>query len=211
MKFLLALFTLISFSTFAQDAKSQAILDKLSKKMKDQSSFYIEFSVNIKNSATGTDQNETGKGWVEGDKFYGSFGDNTMISNGTKTWIVIKEEKTVYVTDADDEDDEMINPKKLMSLWESGFKNKYGKETTIGSEAVDLIYLYPKSPGSVDYHTIKLYVSKSSGELRKVVLRMKDGTDMTYKLTKFTTNPTIDSSKFVYDSRKYPGYTEIDG
>jgi len=68
MKFLLALFTLISFSTFAQDAKSQAILDKLSKKMKDQSSFYIEFSVNIKNSATGTDQNETGKGWVEGDK-----------------------------------------------------------------------------------------------------------------------------------------------
>lgn len=211
MKFLLALFTLISFSTLAQDAKSQAILDKLSKKMKDQSSFYIEFSVNIKNSSTGTDQNETGKGWVEGDKFYGSFGDNTMISNGTKTWIVIKEEKTVYVTDADDEDDEMINPKKLMSLWESGFKNKYGKETTIGSEAVDLIYLYPKSPGSVDYHTIKIYVSKSSGELRKVVLRMKDGTDMTYKLTKFTENPTVDSSKFVYDARKYPGYTEIDG
>jgi len=78
-----------------------------------------------------------------------------MIAKETKTWIVIKEEKTVYVTDADDEDDEMINPKKLMSLWESGFQNKNGKETTMGSETVDLIYLYTKSPGSVDYHTIK--------------------------------------------------------
>lgn len=209
MKFLLALFTLLTFSSFAQDSKSQAILDKLSSKMKSQSSFYIEFSVNIKNSSTGTNQNETGKGWVKGDKFYGSFGDNTIISNGTKTWTVIKEEKTVYETDADDSDDEMLNPKKLMTLWENGFKNKYGKETSIGSEKVDLIYLYPKSPGSVDYHTIKLYISQSSGDLKKVVLKMKDGTEMTYKLTKFTSNPSIDDSKFVYDSKKYPGYTKI--
>lgn len=209
MKFILTLFTFIAFTSFGQDTKAQGILDALSKKMKAQSSFYIEFSVNIKNSATGTNTNETGKGWVKGNKFYGSFGDNTMISNGTKTWTVIKEEKTVYETDADDEDDEMINPKKLMTLWETGFKNKYGKETTIGSEAVDLIYLYPKSPGSVEYHTVLLYVSKSSGELKKVILKMKDGTNITYKLTKFTSNPSVDDSKFVYDPKKYPGYTKI--
>lgn len=209
MKFILTLFTLIAFTSFGQDTKAQGILDKLSKKMKAQSSFYIEFSVNIKNSSTGTNTNETGKGWVKGNKFYGSFGDNTMISNGTKTWTVIKEEKTVYETDADDEDDEMINPKKLMTLWETGFKNKYGKETSIGSEKVDLIYLYPKSPGSVEYHTVLLYVSKSSGDLKKVILKMKDGTNITYKLTKFTSTPSIDDSKFVYDQKKYPGYTKI--
>ena len=96
-----------------------------------------------------------------------------------------------------------------MTLWENGFKNKYGKETAIGSEKVDLIYLYPKSPGTVDYHTIKLYISQSSGELKKVVLKMKDGTEMTYKLTKFTSNPSIDDAKFVYDPKKYPGYTKI--
>ena len=209
MKLILTLFTLLTFTSFGQDTKAQEILDKLSTKVKSHTSFYVEFSVNIRNKSTGTNENETGKGWVKGDKFYGSFGDNTMISNGKKTWTIVKEEKSVYETDADDEDDEMINPKKLMTLWESGFKNKYGKETTYNGETVHVIYLYPKKPGSVDYHTVVLYISKSKNELKKVVLRMKDGTVMTYKLTKYTANPTINDSKFVYDPKKYPGYTKI--
>jgi outer membrane lipoprotein-sorting protein len=209
MKLLLALFTLVSFASLGQDAKSQAILDELSTKMKSHQSFYVEFSVNIANSSTGTNENETGKGWVKGNKFYGSFGDNTIISNGVKTWTVIKEEKTVYITDADEEDDEMLNPKKLMTLWESGFKNKYGKETSIGSEKVDMIYLYPKNAGSVDYHTIVLYISQANNELRKVLVKMKDGTRMTYKLNKYTANPSVPDSKFIYNKTKFPGYTEI--
>jgi outer membrane lipoprotein-sorting protein len=68
--------------SFAQDSKAQGILDKLSNKMKGLKSFYIEFSASIKNSETGTNQSETGKGWVKGNKFSASYGDNTIISNG---------------------------------------------------------------------------------------------------------------------------------
>lgn len=204
---LIALF--VGTQSFAQDAKAQGILDKLSAKMKTQTSFYVEFSANVKNSAVGTDENETGKGWVKGEKYYASYGENTIISNGVKTWTIVKEEKAVYETDADDADEENINPKKLMTIWESGFKNKYGKETTIGSETVHLIYLYPKNPGSVDYHTIMLYISKEGNELKKVIMKMKDGTNMTYKLTKFEANPSVSDSKFVFDANKYPGYTII--
>jgi outer membrane lipoprotein-sorting protein len=35
---------------------------------------------------------------------------------------------------------------------------------------------------------------------------MKNGTIMTYTLTKFTENPTIDDSQFVYNPKQYPGY-----
>jgi len=210
MKFILTLITLFTLSiSFGQDSKSQGILDKLSKKMKGQSSFYIEFSANIKNSSTGTNETETGKGWVKGDKYYASFGDNTIISNGVKTWTIIKEEKSVYETDADEDDEESINPKKLMTVWENGFKNKYGKETTLNGEAVHMIYLYPKKPSEVDYHTIILYISKTKNELKKVIMKTKDGTRMTYRLTKYTSNPTVSDSKFVFDKKKYPGYTVI--
>lgn len=207
--FTLLLTLFIGLTTNAQDEKAQGILDKLSSKMKSTNSFYVEFSANIKNSNVGTEENESGKGWVKGDKYYASYGENTIISNGVKTWTIVKEEKAVYETDADEEDEESINPKKLMTIWESGFKNKYGKETAIGSEAVHMIYLYPKNPGSVDYHTIVIYVSKDSNELKKVIMKMKDGTNMTYKLTKFESNPTVSDSKFVFDSSKYPGYTVI--
>ncbi|TNE71929.1 MAG: outer membrane lipoprotein carrier protein LolA [Bacteroidetes bacterium] len=205
----LLLSLIFGLQSFAQDEKAQPILDKLSAKMKSQNSFYVEFSANIKNSSLGTEENETGKGWVKGDKYYASFGENTIISNGVKTWTIVKEEKSVYETDADEDDEESINPKKLMTIWESGFKNKYGKETTLGSETVHVIYLYPKNAGAVEYHTIVLYISKTSNELKKVVMKMKDGTVMTYKLTKFEANPEISDSKFVFDVKKYPGYTVI--
>ncbi len=209
MRILAIIFTLLTFTSFGQDSKAQGILDKLSAKMKGEKSFYVEFSANIKNSSAGTDESETGKGWVSGNKYYASFGDNTIISNGVKTWTIVKEEKAVYETDADEDDEESINPKKLMTIWESGFKNKYVKETTLNGETVHVINLYPKSAGSVEYHTITLYISKTDNELKKVVMKMKDGTVMTYRLTKYEANPTISDSKFVFNKAKYPGYTVI--
>lgn len=209
MKLLLTLLTIFTLSSisFAQ-GDSQAILNRLSKKMKTHNSFYIEFSANTKNSSTGTNTTDTGKGWVKGKKFYASFGDNTIISNGMKTWMIVKEEKSVYESDADDEEDG-INPRKLMTIWEDGFKNKYGKETTLNGEKVHVIYLYPKNPGEAEYHTVVLYISKSKEDLKKVVIKMKDGTVMTYNLKTYKANPTITDSKFVFDPKKYPGYEVI--
>lgn len=210
MKFLLIAISLFSLTAFAQekDTKSQAILDKLSTKIKGMKSFYIEFSASIKNAA-GANESEIGKGWVKGDKFYASYGDNTIISNGLKTWTIVKEEKTVYESDASGGDEESINPKKLMTIWEKDFKNAFEKEETLNGETVYVIKLVPKEPKKVDYHTIILYISKTSNELKKAVMKSKNGTTMTYSLTKFTANPTVEDTKFVYDSKKYPGYSLV--
>ena len=108
-----------------------------------------------------------------------------------------------------EDDEESINPSKLMTIWETGFKNKYHKEITLNNDPTHVIYLYPKNPGSVEYHTIILYISKEKNELKKVTMKTKDGTSVTYSLTKFTSNTTIADSKFVFDSKKYPGYNVI--
>lgn len=210
MKYVFTFLAVLAFTTsFGQDEKSQAILDKLSTKMKGMTSFYIEFSANIKNTTTGTNSTETGKGWVKGEKFTASYGENTIVSNGKKTWTIVKEEKSVYETDAAEADEESLNPKKLMTIWESGFKNKYEKEDKLNNEAVHVINLYPKNPAKVDYHTIVLYISKSGNELKKAVMKSKDGTTTTYSVTKFTANLTVDDTMFVFDPKKYPGYTVI--
>jgi outer membrane lipoprotein-sorting protein len=206
MKILLPFFLVISSVSFAQDSKAEVVLEKMSSKIEAMTAFYIEFSVSLKNSNNGTNSSETGKGWVKGQKFHASYGDNTIISNGTKTWTIIKDEKTTYVTDADDAESENMNPKKLMNLWEDGFKNKYEKESTLNEAAVHVINLYPKDASSSDYHTIVLYITKSSSELKKAVMKANDGTVLTYSVTKFTSNPVLEDSKFTYDSKKYPGY-----
>lgn len=210
MKILITLFTLLSLTSFAQDTKADGILSKLSSKIKSSSTFYVEFNANIKNSSSGLNESNSGKGWVKGDKFHASYGENTRISNGYKSWTIMKEDKTVYVTDADDDDEDAINPKKLMTAWETGFNAKYDKETTLGSEKVHVINLYPKNPKTVEYHTITLYISTSTNELKKATLKSKDGTVMNYTVTKFQSGVDIPDSKFVFDKSKYPGYKVIE-
>lgn len=195
--------------SYSQDAKADAILDKVSAKIKGLKTFYVEFSATIKNSTNGTNSNLSGKGWVKGDKYSATYGETTLISNGLKTWSIVKEEKTVYETDASGNDDESINPKKLMTIWETGFKSKYEKEETLNGEKVHVIYLYPKNPKKANYHTIIIYISKEDNELKKAIMKSNDGTVSTFTMTKFTSNPAIEDSKFVFDKSKYPGYTVV--
>ncbi|AEA42520.1 LolA family protein [Fluviicola taffensis] len=210
MKYLfIGLALTVSSLSYSQDAKAQGILDKVSEKIKALKTFYVEFSATVKNTSNGTNTNLSGKGWVKGDKFSAVYGENTMISNGLKKWSIVKEEKTVYEADASGDDDDAINPKKLLTIWESGFKNKYDKEETLNGEKVHVIYLYPKNPKKANYHTVILYISKEDNELKKAIMKSNDGTVSTYSLTKFTSNPVIEDSKFVFDKSKYPGYTVV--
>ena len=193
---------------FGQDTKSQAILDKLSLKMKSYKTFYIEFSALIKNATSGQNDNEIGKGWVKGDKYFANYNDNTIISNGLTTWSIVKEDKSVYEADSDDSE-ESLNPKKLMTIWENDFKNKYTKEGKLNSEFVHVINLTPKQLDKSDYSSIVLYISKSKNELKKVIMKLKDNTTMTFSLTKLTVNLAIDDTKFIFDKKKYPGFSVI--
>ena len=202
------LILLLVSNLFGQDTKSQAILDKLSLKMKSYKTFYIEFSALIKNTTSGQNDNEFGKGWVKGDKYFANYNDNTIISNGVTTWSIVKEDKSVYEADADDSE-ESLNPKKLMTIWENDFKNKYTKEGKLNNELVHVINLTPKQLDKSDYSSIVLYISKSKNELKKVIMKLKDNTTMTFSLTKLTVNLAIDDTKFIFDKKKYPGFSVI--
>lgn len=191
--------------TFSQ-SKSETILNKLSTKIKGLTSFYVEFTGVVKNEKTGLNESEIGRGWVKGNKFHAAYGENTIISNGLKTWIVEKESKTIYESDATESDD-MINPKKLMTIWETGFTSTYDKESTVSGESVYVINLSPTSKKN-EYNSIVVYVSKNY-ELKKVTMKTKDGTNMTYTLTKFTQNPQVEDQKFTLDKKRYPGYSVI--
>jgi len=191
-----------------KETKSDKILTKLSKKIKGLKTFYVEYSASVKNEDLGQNDSYTGKGWVKNNKYFATYGDNTLISNGLKTWSIIGKDKEVYESNNSDEE-ESVNPKKLMTLWESGFKNKFIKSDKIGNDAVDVIELYPKVPEKSNYTTITVYIGSAANELKKAVMKTTDGTVMTYSVTKFTSNPEVKDTKFTFDKKNYPGYKVI--
>jgi outer membrane lipoprotein-sorting protein len=193
-------------SSFAQQDKSKSILEELGKKVKAYKSFYIEFKSVIKNTDAGINETVEGKGWVKGDKFLANYGTNTVISNGVKNWIISAADKTVYISSVDNNSDDAINPKNLMTIWEKDVKSKYIKE----EKGMHIIHLYPLVPSKKDFHTILLKIGVTSKDLHHVEVRMKDGTRMFYDITKLTPNVDVADSKFVYNKKDYPGYEEIE-
>lgn len=210
MKYLVIALVFITSSVFAQsDEKSEKILNSMSKEIKAMNSFYVEFIMNVKNPATGEDSSQKGYGYVKGEKYYAALGENVLISNAMKNWTVVKEEKVVYQSDVDYDDEESMNPKKLMTIWEEGFKSKYAKTLTLNGKKVHQINLYPTNPAEVNYHTITLYISVDGQDLQKAVMKTKDGSTMTYSISTFEKNKKVDDSKFVYNPQKFPGYQLI--
>ncbi|MGM0478827.1 MAG: LolA family protein [Bacteroidota bacterium] len=210
MKYLLFAMLLITGTVSAQsDKKSEEILDKMSREIKQMESFYVEFTMQIKNDATGEDSKQDGFGYVKGDKYYASLGENVLISNDVKNWTVVKEEKVTYQSAVDYDDEESMNPKKLMTIWEEGFKSKYVEETEYGGIPVHEIKLFPVNPGEVNYHTIQLFVGKNNNDLKGVIAKTKDGTKQTYDINTFDKNKSVSDEKFVYNPQKFPGYQLI--
>jgi outer membrane lipoprotein-sorting protein len=210
MKYLMIFILLATSTLFAQnDEKSEKILNSMSSEIKELNSFYVEFEMHVKNSTTGEDSKQNGTGYVKGDRYYATLGQNILISNAQKNWTVVKEEKVTYQSDADEEDEESINPKKLMTIWESGFKNKYAKQETFNGKSVHVINLFPTNPSEVSYHTIILYIGVDDNELKRAIMKTKDASTMTYTIDKFEKNKDIPDSKFVYNPQKFPGFKLI--
>ena len=59
---LLSFCFLLNVNANSQISQSQAILNKLSGSMKSLKTFYVEFNANIKNTSTGVNESEKGKG-----------------------------------------------------------------------------------------------------------------------------------------------------
>ncbi len=210
MKYLLFAILLITGITSAQsDKKSEEILEKMSSEIKQMESFYMEFTMQIKNDATGENSKQKGFGYVKGEKYYASLGKNVLISNNVKNWTVVKEEKVTYQSAVNYDDDESMNPKKLMTIWEEGFKSKYVQSTTYKGAPVHEIKLFPVNPSEVNYHTIQLYIGKNNNDLKGVIAKTKDGTKQTYIIESFEENKSVSDAKFVYNPQKFPGYQLI--
>ena len=171
--------------------------------MKALKCFYLEFNSLVKNSTNQKNENMTGKGWVKGNKFNATFAGNTIISNGMKTWTIIKEEKAVYESDANS-DDGSLNPKKIMTIWETGFKNKYEREELLNGEKVHVISLTPKSPSNSEYKSIVIYISKSTNSLKQAFIKSKDGTNIPQDKAAAQVNP--DTMK-----ERLPEWDEMEG
>lgn len=205
-KTLLLLCTLLlALHSFSQDdPRSKAIIDKLIAKNKTYKSFDADFSSRLVNTASKLDLKQDGNLKVKDRKFRLTLLDNTVINDGTALWTYSKKTNEVTISDPKDMD-ATLDPANLFNVYEKGFKSQYVGAGTEDGVAVETIKLFPLDPVKKAFHTVILTVDKAKMEPRKVVMKYKDGNEVTYILKKFTPNAEMVDALFSFDKSKYPG------
>ncbi|MFT5821053.1 MAG: outer membrane lipoprotein-sorting protein [Crocinitomix sp.] len=192
-------------SAFGQDVKAKAILDKVSTKTKAYKTISIEFDLTISGEDIPVPITETGKAFLSGDKYKVELKDQDIYCDGVTLTTHLKEDEECYTsTVADNEEEGIVSPTEILTIWEDGYKYKYIKETTFKGIPVHHINIFPKDPKQSKYFAIILKIDKEKNEVVSALIKGKDGVNMRYTLTKFEHDQVFPAATFVFDRAKNP-------
>jgi len=189
--------------TFGQDVKAKAILDKVSAKTKAYKTIAIDFDLTI----SGVDMEtitEKGKASLAGDKYKVELEDQDIYCDAVTLTTHLKADEECYTSLVEDNEEEgLVSPTDILTIWEDGYKYKYIKETTFKGIAVHHINIFPKDPNS-KYFAIILKIDMAKNEVVTALIKGKDGINMRYTVTKLEHDMDLPASTFVFDRAKHP-------
>jgi outer membrane lipoprotein-sorting protein len=207
-KLLFVVVALLSFSLSSvaqnenpKDPKAKAILDKVSATNKAASTIYIEFDYRLVNKPNGIDETQNGTIWLKGEKYKLIFPGLERYSDGKTMWTYLEDDEECQISNAVSDDEESFSPSSMLSIYESGFNYLYGSEDLINGNKVDMIKLFPEGGGK-PYHTIKIYINKSTSQIARIEIFGKDGNTFTYDLKEIKMNTAMANMLFVFDTSK---------
>ena len=80
----------------------------------------------------------------------------------------------------------------------------------INGLSVVQINLYPLEADAKPFHTIQLFIDESALELKRAVVKGREGTDVTYDVLTFKPRAIVPAGTFKFDPSKYPGVNLVD-
>ncbi len=183
-----------------QDPKAKLLLDQLSKKTKTYQTITAAYTLTTLDKSKKPIDKQDGKIIVKANKFKLEIPGNTIVCDGKTTWTHMKDANEVTIKNFDISADDMMNPTKIFTIYEKGFKYKYSKV----EGGLDVIDLFPAvKPEKKKYHTAKIYINKVKMQVMKLVMLMKDGSTQTYEIKSFVPNSKIEDKFFVFDTSKF--------
>lgn len=198
------LFCSLIFNAQDQDLKAKVILDDLSKTTKTYKTISAEYSFTILNKDGKQLEKQSGKVLIKGDKFKLEIPGNTIVCDGKTLWNYNKDAKEVTIKNFDASNEDQLNPSKIFTMYEKGYKYKYDKDEKIGAVNCAIIDLFPADkPEKKKFHTIKLYVDKTKKQVVQLKMFMKDGGKQIYEIKTLKPNTEMADASFVFDIKGF--------
>lgn len=185
-----------------QDPTAKKYLDALSAKSKNYKTIEVDFESRIVNSAEGINISQEGNIKIKDKKYRLKLDDTDIIADGTAMYTVSDCE--CYINDMPDGGQLGVDPSNIFTIYDSDFKYKMVKETTIDGKDVAIIEMFPKNPKEAQFISITLTIDKKKMEPYKIVVKGREGNSYTYKIKKFSPNKEFSDSVFKFSRSAFP-------
>jgi outer membrane lipoprotein-sorting protein len=204
--FILSLF---SASLFSQETKAKEILDKVSVKTKSFSCIQVDFKFTMENQKENISEKQAGELWIKGDKYKLDLMGTETYYDGTTVWTYLKDANEVNISEPDENSDEMLNPAKILNMYETGFKYYFKQEIFDANRPLYVVDLIPIDL-TKDFSRIRLTIDKSKDLIYEIKRFGKDGNIYTITIGQYITTKIFTDSMFKFDATKFPGVEVID-
>ena len=197
----------LSIHSYAQDEKSNEILQQLSLNTQAYKNIDVDFNFKFENVTQEISENQKGNIKIVSNKFRLELNQQIIISDDTTQWIYLKESNELQIMEYDSLDD-MISPNKLFTIYEEGYKESYIELKKESDLTLHIIDLFPIESNA--FQKIQLQINSEKIQLHNIILFDKNGGSFTYLITKFSTDNNLDDNLFKFNSEEYPEIEIID-
>ena len=188
---------------FAQDQKAKSILDQLSDKTKSYSSIEAKFTNTFSSMVTDINESQSGTLYLKDDAYRLEMEAQTIICDGETNWIYLADDQEVNITEIDDDENE-LNPSKIFTIYENGYKYKFVKEDGKNYH----IDLFPEESGP--FTKVELFINISKMQISSFTMIDKQGSHFKYVIDAFVTNKEMKDDFFMFNTDDYPDIDIID-
>ena len=199
------------FTAFAQsEVKAKEILAEVSKKYRTYDVIKTEFSYTLENPQAKIKETQSGTLFVRSkvNKYKVILKGQELISDGKNQWTYLKADKEVQLSEVDNSSD-ALNPAKIFTIYEKGFKSVYTNDTKLNGKTLHNIDLTPID-SKRSFFKVRLQIEKLTKQITNAVIFDKNGNKYTYTIKTFMPNVKVPESTFAFDSKLYPGVELVD-
>lgn len=192
------------------DVKAKTILADVSKKYSSYNIIKTDFTYTLENAQANIKETYAGTIYVKArtNKYKVILKGQELISDGKTQWTYLKADKEVQLN-AVDNDPNAINPAKIFTIYEKGFRYLYVSDTKVKGRVNNIIELIP-TDSKRSFFKVRLNVDKINKQISNAVIFDKNGNKYTYSIQSFTPNFKAPESIFAFDLKQHPGVEVVD-
>lgn len=196
---------------YAQDDPQAAdLLSSISAKMQQYNNIHAVYTSKMVDVQSDFEMEQGGEVWIEGDRYHLELGDYVIVCDGQTVWTYEPEMGECYIDDAETVAEDGVDPARMFTIWEDGFKKVWKGEVEMEGKAYSRVDLHPEGAEDRGFHTIQCIIDAEALQVVKLVVKGREGTDVFYLVESFDGDGMVPEGAFSFDKARFPGTTMID-